>query len=173
MVGEQIMMTRQNAFNPSMVGGMAQDEDLLKSLAFKNPEAPEIDNSPGFMAKLVQGFLKAGATAAGGAAGGAAADAVSDSYNASQEMPAAGNITQQQMATTPTLNLQAPLADTSSMVASSSPLNPVVPMVVTDLDMNNNTPAWQNYMKNKDGGRYIYQSRFDRHGNPTGGISYG
>ena len=70
---------------------LKKDEDLFTG-TFENPEAPEIDNSPGFMAQLVQGFLKAGATAAGGAAGGAAADAVSDSYNASQEMPAGGAV---------------------------------------------------------------------------------
>jgi len=72
-----------NYFNPSMV----DDEDILAGLKIDNPEAGKIDNSPGLAANVLQAFLKAGATAAGGPAGAAAADAVSESYNASKAMP--------------------------------------------------------------------------------------
>jgi len=111
-----------NYFAPTM----KKDEDELFKQGFDNPAAPEIDNKPGFMAQLVQGFLKAGATAAGGAAGGAAADAVSGSYNAAQEMPAAGQVAQQKMAAAPMAAgpmdyLQGPLANNSNMTASYNP----------------------------------------------------
>ena len=154
-----------NYFKPSIL----DDEDLLKGLKNKNPEAGEIDNSPGLVGQIAQAALKAGATAIGGKAGEVVADGINENYNKSQEMPAAGATPQQQMAVGPAGSpLQGgPLAiDTSNMVASNAPLNPVVPMTVTDLDMNNNTPAWKNYILNNKDGRYQYKSRFDRYGKP-------
>ena len=102
-----------NYFNPSMI----DNEDLMKKLSIKNPEAQAIDNSPGFMEKAIQTLITTGMEAVGGPMGKAVGESFASSMNG-EKMPGPGQVAQQEMVAGPMNYLQqGPLADTSNNVA--------------------------------------------------------
>ena len=98
-----------NYFNPSMI----DNEDLMKKLSIKNPEAQAIDNSPGFLETAIQGLITTGLEAAGGPMGKAVGESFASSMNG-EKMPGPGQVAQQEMVAGPMNYVQqGPLADTS------------------------------------------------------------
>ena len=96
---------------------MIDNEDLMKKLSIKNPEAQAIDNSPGFLETAIQGLITTGLEAAGGPMGKAVGESFASSMNG-EKMPGPGQVAQQEMVAGPMNYLQqGPLADTSNRVA--------------------------------------------------------